>query len=174
MKYNHVMIDLETMATTPNCAIVSIGAVIFEPRANVITDGMFYEELDWECQDRYRNKETMKWWAEQSNEARSSLAGLEELKSCLEAFARWLPKDAKVWGNGSIFDIAILEDAYRQYKLPIPWKFWNVRDMRTIKDLYESARGGTGSKREGVKHHALHDAIHQAKYLNMMWSKILR
>ena len=33
MKPNHVMIDLETMGTTPASAIASIGAVVFEHRA---------------------------------------------------------------------------------------------------------------------------------------------
>ena len=58
--------------------------------------------------------------------------------------------------------------------MEIPWKFWNVRDCRTVLDMYESKRGGfnKSGNRAGA-HNALQDAIYQAKYITMMWSKLL-
>jgi len=38
MKANHVMIDLETMGLLPGSAIVSIGAVVFDPRLNRVSN----------------------------------------------------------------------------------------------------------------------------------------
>ena len=67
----------------------------------------------------------------------------------------------------------MLEDAYRQHKIDIPWKFWNVRDCRTIKDLYESSRGGWNKQVGGNAHNSLHDALYQAQYISSMWNKIL-
>lgn len=54
MKPNHVMIDLETMDKIPSASIVSIGAVIFDPRTNKVgktPKTQFYRELDWEEQE---------------------------------------------------------------------------------------------------------------------------
>lgn len=172
-KARHVMIDLETMGTTPDSAIVSIGAVVFDPRYGIVTDKVFYMELDWESQNRLIDQETVEWWAEQSEEARAAHYGLDDLDEALTLLAQWLPKDAKVWGNGSTFDISMLEDAYRQLNIEIPWKFWNVRDCRTVLDMYESVRGGFNKKSGGTLHNALDDAKYQAKYITMMWSKLL-
>lgn len=174
---NHVMIDLETMGKTPESAIVSIGAVVFDPRTGKIGkeySGMtFYAELDWDFQDRLIDPDTEAWWKKQSEQAREALHGIDDLEDVLKGLAVWLPRDAKVWGNGSIFDIAMLEHAYRELDIPVPWKFWNVRDCRTIKDLYESSRGGWNGKIGGEAHNSLQDALYQAQYICSMWNKIL-
>lgn len=96
-KLRHVMIDLETMGKVPEMAIVSIGAVIFDPRYGKVSKETFYMELDWESQDRFICPETQEWWSKQSKEARSALDGLDELEESLIALAEWLPKDCKVW-----------------------------------------------------------------------------
>lgn len=171
----HVMIDLETMSTAPDAAIVSIGAVVFDPRYGKINrNRTFYMELDWDTQNRRTDSSTIEWWDKQTEEAREGLNGMDELDDALKQLADFLPQDARVWGNGSVFDIGILENAYRQSKISIPWKFWNVRDCRTILDMYESQRGGFSktANRQGA-HNALDDAIFQAEYVNMMWNKML-
>jgi len=172
MKLRHVMIDLETMGLRPNAAIVSIGAVIFDPRYGKKADG-FYTELAWRQQCRNIDSGTKEWWGKQNPKAKKALSGTAELGEQLEELAFWLPNDCKVWGNGPTFDISILEDAYIQHDIEIPWKFWNVRDCRTIKDLYESARGGFDKKSGGTLHNALDDAQYQADYVIEMWNKIL-
>jgi len=177
-KINHVMIDIETMGLTPGAAIVSIGAVIFDPRCNRVTKSTFYEELDWLAQGRNIDLETKSWWEDGKpngapKAAQEALHGLEDLEEVLDNLTDYLPADCKVWGNGSIFDIAILENAYRSYDKVIPWEFWNVRDCRTIKDMYESSRGGWDKKMGGGKHNALQDAIYQAEYICAMWNSIL-
>lgn len=173
MKPNHVMIDLETMGLTPNAAIVSIGAVVFDPRMGRVTKNTFYRELDWNTQGRQIDPKTQQWWGGRVAEARAALDGLDDLRGALDDLTAWLPRDCKPWGNGATFDITMLEDAYRQHGITIPWKFWNIRDCRTIKDMYESARGGYDKKTGGVLHHALDDAIFQAQYVCLMWKSIL-
>lgn len=173
-KLRHVMIDLETLGTTPNSAIVSIGAVVFDPRYGKVSKKTFYSELDWENQNRHICQKTREWWSKQSPEAQEALSGLDDLDTSLRELASWLPPDCRVWGNGSTFDISFLEDAYRQYGIEIPWKFWNIRDCRTVLDMYESSRGGFGkSTNRAGAHNALQDAIYQARYITVMWNKLL-
>lgn len=182
MKFRHCMIDIETMGTTPNSAIVAIGAVMFDPVSGVIqkTDEAFYRELAWRCQNRRIDPDTQKWWDKQSYDARTCLTGVTSLVDALAELAAWLPKACRVWGNGATFDICILENAYRRLniklsdddKIDIPWKFWNIRDCRTILDMYQSSIAGLGVM--GAKeHNALGDAIHQARYVSKMWRKLV-
>lgn len=176
MKPNHVSIDLETIGLHPGYCIVSLGAVVFDPRGNIVTDQTFYREFDYAAQqdDGLKiDEKTLAWWEDQSPKAKEALYGLDDLKTELIEFSRWLPKDCKVWGNGPVFDIAILEHCYLLYGLPIPWKYWNVRDCRTVLDMYESARGGLNTKAVGDKHNALYDAKFQAQNLCRMWKSLL-
>jgi hypothetical protein len=93
----HVMIDLETMGTTPQSAIVSIGAIVFDPRYGKVSKETFYRELDWEDQERHICPETTAWWKDQSAEAKAAHYGLDALDDVLKELAEWLPKDCKVW-----------------------------------------------------------------------------
>ena len=173
MKLKHAMIDIETMGLTPNAAIVSIGAVLFDPRYGKLGKEEFYIELDWEAQGRLIDQGTKAWWNSDKvdDKAREALYGMDDLDGALKELDEFLPKDVKVWGNGPTFDMVILEDAYRQCEMVVPWHFWNIRDCRTIKDLYESKRGGFDKKSGGTLHNALDDAKMQAKYVTMMWRK---
>jgi len=63
----------------------------------------------------------------------------------------------RVWSNGSCFDIIICEHVFRKINRAVPWKFWEVRDVRTAFDL------GINPQRPPVTaHHALEDAWNQA------------
>lgn len=168
------MLDLEFFAHVPNSKLVSIGAVIFDPRYGYIGD-KFYVELDHKAQkNRVSDPDTIAWWKKQSKEVKKALKGTTRLEDALEDLAFFLPDDCKVWGNGPIADIAKLEDAYTEYDIEIPWKFWNVRDVRTIKDLYESDRGGLEKAMKGTCHNALDDAYYQAQIVIKMWKAILK
>lgn len=170
----HCMLDLESMDLLPSSKIVSIGATIFDPRYGKIGDSL-YMELDWKAQTaRTSGNGVPEWWKKQSKEARAALKGTIPLEEALDELDFFLPDDCKVWGNGATFDISMLEDAYRGCDMEIPWKFWNVRDCRTIKDMYESARGGWDKKSGGVLHNAKDDAIFQAQYVIGMWKSLLK
>ena len=45
-------------------------------------------------------------------------------------------RDCKyIWCQGINFDPVILENAYRKCKIQIPWKYYNLRDTRTVFDI---------------------------------------
>lgn len=168
--YNHVMIDIETMDTKPGASIVSIGAVKFCPIDKKISNDVFYQELCWEMQERSQSVSTVKWWSTLNPEVRKALHGSKQLDNSLREFSAWIGKrNIYPWGNGSVFDICILENAYDSFGITIPWKFWNVRDHRTLKHLYENSFGKLALDFKGYAHNALDDAKNQANEAIHMW-----
>ncbi len=63
-----------------------------------------------------------------------------------------------IWGNGAGFDQPILSAVYRAVGVVQPWKFFNERCYRTLKNLYP----GFPYTRPKLAHHALEDAKAQA------------
>lgn len=158
---NNVMLDLETMGNTSNAAIIAIGAVRFD---KAVTD-RFYKVVNLQsCVEVGLDIEpsTVMWWMQQSAEARGKFAveaiGLNE---ALRSFADWVGDDAVVWGNGAAFDNVILANAYRKSRLPLPWKFYNDRCYRTVKNLHPEIE----LERVGTYHCAVDDAESQAQHL---------
>lgn len=170
----HIMLDLETWGTRPGCAIRSVGAVIFDPRARVLNGEEFYANVDGESCLRAGltlDLGTAEWWEEQSVEARAHLKQdplpLEEVLHRFTAFAgEGAP--VYIWGHGASFDPPILEEAYRRFFLPAPWAFWNIRDTRTAYDMAGVSLGSF--PRQGDHHNALDDAKHQALVLQAAYN----
>ena len=109
-KFTHVMIDLETLGTNPDCVILSLGAVEFDP-ATGEQGREYYEVIDRGSQQhlgRTEDSSTLAWWDRQSPEARKVLtAPGKAISSVLMDFKAWLPPSCKPWAKGPTFDIAI-------------------------------------------------------------------
>lgn len=169
---DHIMIDLETLGTRFDAPIIAVGAVFFTPETGEL-GGKFYGAVDIADACKYGKPagDTIKWWLQQSDDARAgAIKGKHPLPFVLERFRDFFKKspDAKVWGNGATFDISILDYAFpRVLNEASPWKFWNVRDCRTIREL-TGARINVGAVK-GVAHNALDDAVHQAKWTSEAW-----
>lgn len=160
------MLDLETMGTTPNSVILSIGAVKFGD--DEIKDS-FYERIDAKsCLDYGLEIDvgTVMWWLQQSEEARKEICKpAQPLNAVLTWFAEWAySPDVRVWGNGATMDNIILSNAYFKVKIPRPWSYKGDMCYRTIKNLYPDIK----IEQLGVYHNALDDATSQAKHLMKM------
>jgi len=158
------MIDIETMSTASNAAILSIGACEFDEFG--IEENTFYNTISLEhCIARGLNVDgdTVKWWMSQSDEARSALfKGNVALVDALGNFKDWFPKgNVQVWGNGSDFDNVIVQNAFKACNGKTPWPFWMNRCFRTMKNSFPEVK----LTRKGTHHNALDDAIYQAEYL---------
>lgn len=171
----HIMIDLETLGTGIDAVFISIGAVYFNPDTGALGDE-FYENIDWQSSLNFGRKmdaDTIKWWFKQSDEARNAiLKDGDNLIRVLKTFNHFCGNYPMVWSNGSSFDISILEHAYRETDIELPWKFWNVRDVRTIKDLGKKKVDKSIFEMRGTAHNALDDAKHQARYVSVLWHVI--
>jgi hypothetical protein len=135
-----VMIDLETLGTTADAVILSIGAVKFDLETGIIEDDGFYRSVSVESNldlGRRISEDTLIWWFKQSPEAQGVYH--EEkvaLDTALVELSDWIgTDDYKPWANGADFDTPMLQHAYAQLKVETPWKFWNNRCFRTYKNL---------------------------------------
>ncbi len=182
-KNTHIMIDLETLGTSVDAVFISIGAVIFDPESGSI-GATFYTNVDWQSslvEGRRMDADTIKWWFKQSDEARAAVVeGGPNLQNALCLLTEFLDNVKRergtpiVWANGPTFDIAMLEHAYKSFKYIVPWKFYNVRDVRTIKDLGKARVDENIFKMPiGKSHNALADAVHQANYVSKLYQAIV-
>lgn len=162
-----VMVDLETLGRRAGCIVLSIGAVGFSERG---LSSEFYTVVSMKDQVQlglHQDPQTRTWWDSQSEEARAVLYEAEvsriTLKRALMMFNRYLTpftfSRVCLWGNGADFDLAILINLYAHVGLEPPWKFWNHRCFRTLKNLHPHVKM---ARRTGTYHNALDDAKTQA------------
>ena len=179
----HLMIDIETLGKLPGCPVMSIGATFFKPETGAIGD-TFYRQIGLASEEANGAKicgDTVLWWMQQSEQARNSLCATgtavnDALVELNDFCARKCDPDyLQVWANSPSFDLAILANAYARAGLTQFWKFYNERDVRTLVELGRQI--DVNPKRdmpfEGEPHYALDDAIHQAKYVSVIWQALL-
>jgi len=159
----HVMLDLETLGTIPGSAVISIGAAQFDLDGSI--GKTFKQNISaTSCREigLIEDPATHKWWSEQSKEAQDRL--LIDRKPVVEAaslFHAWFQSCGAefVWGNGATFDVTLWEAVCRKIGIQAPWKFWNVRDMRTVMHICDF--DVRTMNRVGVHHDALDDVKFQ-------------
>ncbi len=161
-----IMIDLETLATSTDAAILTIGAVKFDPFGKDIEEpdmDSFYVKVDLDsCHDLGLavNDDTVAWWANQSKEAQEeafSTEGRIHIKDAFDQLYKFCWGAKRIWSNGSGFDIVICETVFKRLQKACPWSYWQTRDCRTAFDL-----GINPNRPPVLQHHALQDAWNQA------------
>jgi len=166
MANTDLMIDLETLDVLPTATVLTIGAVKFDPFGNELDSpsmDSLYIKVDLDSCDEIgctASDDTLAWWASQSEEAQAAAFDPTDRVSVAEAMKQlykfaWGTK--RVWSHGAGFDVIICENLFRKTGRALPWKFWEVRDTRTIFDL-----GISPDRPPVLKHHALEDAWNQA------------
>lgn len=157
-----VMIDLETMAVTPRCVVLTLGAVQFDPHSDAFYDHL-YMRLDIDDQDRLQREidpGTLDWWAQQDAAVREeafSDADRVPFSEAIDRFHKFCWNSDTFWSHGATFDLIVMEDIYRQLNRAVPWKYYQLRDTRTLFDL-----GLEPDMPQEGKHDALQDAVRQA------------
>lgn len=180
-----VMVDLETLGTKPGSVILSIGAVAFNPRkpwdpmfGQPVNEVRFLSLVSLEsCLDVGLRIDpgALRFWLEQEHIARKqAFAGDVPIGAALRSLSDWLYKiapgengesSAKIWGHGASFDPPILAAAYDKCGLPLPWKFREVRDTRTVFDMANYSYRG--------KHHTvIEDCLGQCEAICESYKKL--
>lgn len=173
------VVDLETLGKSAGAVIASIGVVIVDVGQRMGIVDEFYSRVAL-SQGRLREADTLAWWEQQK--VKNPEAWVEVFSSgarpslhyVLEALAKFLGRHfdqvgpVELMGNGSEFDNVLLADAYDKWGIEQPWQFrgnqslrtavWMGRKLLDIDPKYDL-------QFDGIQHHALHDARHEAKYL---------
>lgn len=171
----HVMIDLETMGTSCIAAPMSLGAVKFDMDGNILD--RFHKGISLKscvAIGMEMDVDTIEWWLKQSKENQERVLALkaENISAVLEKFEGWLHPLNKymtnVWSHGSVFDIVILENAYKLLGRSSWWKYSSIRDTRTLFDV-----AGYEYKAKG-SHDALEDAENQAVAVAKAYQSLMK
>lgn len=159
MARNHLMVDVETLSSRPDAALISIGAVWFDPWEDDLwvwdsppdvygfdPERTFSQNITFDSAIQYGHikGETVAWWMgakedSPNQEARDALFTPEPkpLGQVLFEFGQWVgqtrvkDEDPLMWSHAT-FDPPVLTFAFEAVKKPMPWKFRAQRDMRTI------------------------------------------
>lgn len=168
------MIDIETLGKNSNAIIVSIGAVAFDPETGEIGDTYYnvispYSSEAWGLRP---DMSTIIWWMRQSPEARDALFGKDvewdTLKPALEKLSLFINNvrgtgpAPYIWARDPDFDCKLLQNAFEKCNVKVPWQYNKCLSCRTAEYYFKEKYKSVPVSR-GVYHHALDDAIYQAK-----------
>lgn len=167
--YKELMIDWETLSLDPETApVLSVGIVVFN-----LDDEDSYDTLDSEDRSQHTtfdvqsqldagrkmSYDVVRWWIQQGKMAQNAVfkeTGYRVHKWLYDFYDILGPMN--VWGNGSIFDVSLLESLSRTFDVPIPkLMFRQTRDLRTLRYL-------AGNPNMQIPRGTAHDALEDAKY----------
>ena len=172
------MIDIETLDTGPRAVVLSVGAVKFTQNEGVV-GGEFYDVLELSDQVSYGRtikESTILWWNNQKSAAREEAFrpdGRRAPWDVIKDLTKFLEGIHSIWANSPSFDCVILDTLADDLSLPSPWHYWDLRDLRTARELAGSA--GKTPWMGGDKyptHHPLGDCENQIGLLRAARAKL--
>lgn len=151
-----IAIDIETLSRKPTAAIIAIAACPFklDGYGKPANEEMLFRTIDASSCAMYDmdfSKGTVRWWSEQSDEAKAPYLKGESvpIKSALfdlnQTIEQWKATNGadglRVWMQGTDFDGSILRNAFIMVfdddkttveNKSMPWKHDELRDSRTF------------------------------------------
>ena len=163
----HIALDVEPLDKRPTALVLSSGMVVFTLVGGEVAS--FYVEPSKEEQKtigRTVDEGTVHWWSLQNEAAQfvlqtpgiPVLQALNGMGSFLSRFQGGGYEIGGVWGYGSDFDNAMVQDLSRAAGFGDPWPYGKNRCGRTVVELAALAK----PQNVGTHHNALDDARFQA------------
>lgn len=169
----NVMIDIETLSTADNAAVIAIGACTFD--ASGFGDP-FEIQIDPRLSPGDRNRDTYHWWKGQDRAVFDRMMGGRTTPwAAVSDFREWLEphKRCCVWANPPQFDIVILRNFFATCGEEWPMHWRNERDVRTILRLADdNGIRYHDAYEETTAHDALSDARAQARAVRIALSEM--
>jgi hypothetical protein len=171
----HATIDIETLGTSPDTVVLTIGGIKFDPMEDDGLHSEFYYRLNADEQidmGRTVDEKTLEWWETQSEEVKAEALDTNDripVEETLKALNKWLVGVDKIWCQGPVFDIGILENLYKQIGLHHNWPFYIIRDSRTLFGLMDK---DPRKEIDFAAHNALADAIVQSLCIQKVYKKL--
>lgn len=191
----HLVLDLETLDTIPTSVILSLGCSLFafeEKKKNFdyYVDNGFYVKLNPIEQiksGRTTSQSTVDWWKKQGKAAQNVLipektdSTLSEGLSLFSSYlnnSRYDFKKSYCWCRGSSFDWPIMDNAFRQHSLKLPYNGWKIRDIKTAVDILAGTDNGAYDLKSGtpqgfIMHDSLHDCALDILRLKELYDNML-
>jgi exodeoxyribonuclease VIII len=169
----HSMLDLETLGTSADAHILSIGAVKFDPAAQDLGASLHLKIDNRPQPGAVIDAATVLWWMKQPEDARAALLAGDKLPLGI-ALARlrdFLADVQCLWSNGPTFDEAIARRAFQRHCLEFPVHFAGSRCFRTVRMIGED-RKGLFYQPPAKAHDALEDAMAQARHVQFVMGEL--
>ena len=136
----HVMLDIETLATTPDAVVMSVGVVKFDPHSGTpYSKTLWRPDIDQQTErDRHVSESTLEWWSKLPQHIQDdafSEDGRIPVTEFMKELNRYCVGADKIWCQGPQFDMLILENLYIQWGHHFGWQFWQIMDCRTLFQL---------------------------------------
>lgn len=166
---NSLMVDIETLSSEPDAAIISIGAVGIVDYKEICSG--FYVNVDANQPNRHIDHSTVEWWFSQKDEIiKATLINQLPLVKALQYLSHFYSNLCcqEIWSNGADFDCLILTRAMRTLHIKCSWSFRDHRCYRTIKNLYPHIKRSNTDN----LHNAFSDAKNQAQHLIDIFKEI--
>lgn len=157
-----LMIDIETLGTSPGCVVLQIGAVVFDPQTGAVIDEASIWPSRFEQEEERGGRieaETLDWWRRHGGvpvggEAVPVVQAVERLILLHYAYR---VRRVWTWGN---FDLPILERLFEWVEYRPPWHYGDAMDARTLWRCFFRRDQDAEERRTGG-HDALADALAQ-------------
>lgn len=134
----HLMLDSETLSTRPGGVVMSVALVRFSDEAHCSINLNISEQ---QALGLTIDPKTEAWWAQQDRAAwAAATSNPLPVGAALDYLSSWINwasggADPLIWAHGASFDGPMLTALYDATGREPPWKFWNLRDTRTLYDL---------------------------------------
>jgi hypothetical protein len=168
------MLDIETLGTCPDCVVLTLGAVKFDPKTLNEPGPGIYCKPDVDDQitmGRIVREDTMEWWSRQAEDVREEALGMDgriSVEQMLKELNKFCVGVNNIWAQGTVFDIGILEHLYKQYNMAPNWQYWQIRDSRTLFGTHGDPR----VKGKAGLHNALEDCVSQAVAVQTVYKQL--
>lgn len=129
------MLDIETLGHKPGSVIFEIGACVFDAKGIHQEFSTYIKPSSCEAAGLKCDSSTVAWWLKQKNPGVIEHAETmgDTIEAALAKLSEFIRGAAEIWANSPNFDICLLEAAYAACKMPRPWAYWNLQDLRTIR-----------------------------------------
>ena len=170
---NAIIIDIETLDTATTACVFEIGALHVVDDKVVDTFAVTLNVVDQLFAGRTINQGTVEWHLGQKKNATEEYDqrdkwtphrtpdALTKLLGFVESTQKYGPP--AIWSRGT-FDTDILASLYGSFDRKEPWKYWQVRDARSVENTLLEIMGLDGKEFFGDERKGAHMALADCRW----------
>jgi hypothetical protein len=165
-----LMVDIETMGTSPRDGMIQLSAIEFNYETGELGD--MFDRCMTPLPFRGWNDGTRDFWLGKNRAVYDSIVARQEPgEQVLRDFFDWRRnKEARFWSKPLTFDWPFLADHLDQLGLPMPFHYRYARDLNSFMaglsgSVEHPSYAEEAIENGGIKHNGLHDCAYQIDLL---------